>query len=57
MIQEAPDSDSSIDQGRVDAIVAQGPSGAFAVAGLAVAIVMGVWLAFYLMVYVARSGA
>ena len=40
----------------VEAIVARGPGGAFAVAGLAVAIVMAMWLAFYLLVYVARGG-
>lgn len=56
MIQEAPEQDLSADQGRVEAIVAKGPGGAFAVAGLAVAIVMALWLAFYLLVYVARGG-
>ena len=44
-------------QQRVDAIVARGPSGAFAVAGTAVAIVLAIWLAFYLLVFVARGGA
>jgi len=44
-------------QRRVDAIVARGPSGAFAVAGTAVAIVLAIWLAFYLLVFVARGGA
>lgn len=56
MIQEAPQDDASADQGRVEAVVARGPGGAFAVAGLAVAIVMAMWLAFYLLVYVARGG-
>ncbi|WP_187271522.1 hypothetical protein [Massilia arenae] len=56
MIQEAPEHDLSADQGRVEAIVARGPGGAFAVAGLAVAIVLAMWLAFYLLVYVARGG-
>lgn len=45
------------EQERVDAIVAQGPGGAFAVAGTAVAIVLALWLAFYLLVFVARGGA
>ncbi|WBS02000.1 hypothetical protein OU994_27720 [Pseudoduganella sp. SL102] len=45
------------DQQRVEAIVAQGPRGAFAVAGTAVAIVLAIWLAFYLLVFVARGGA
>ena len=56
MIHEPMDSDGSTDQARVEAIVAQGPRGAFAVAGLAVAIVMGLWLAFYVLVYLARGG-
>lgn len=56
MILEPMDSDGSTDQQRVDAIVAQGPRGAFAVAGLAVAIVMAIWLAFYVLVYLARRG-
>jgi hypothetical protein len=44
-------------QQRVDAIVAQGPGGAFALAGVAVAIVMLIWFAFYFLVFVARGGA
>jgi hypothetical protein len=47
----------SSNQRQVDAIVARGPSGAFAVAGTAVAIVLALWLAFYLFVFVARGGA
>jgi len=43
-------------QRRVEAIVAQGPNGAFAIAGTAVVIVLALWLAFYLMVFVARGG-
>lgn len=56
MIVEPVESDGSTDQARVDGIVAQGPRGAFAVAGLAVAIVMAIWLAFYVFVYLARGG-
>lgn len=56
MIQEAPEADLSGDQQMVEAVVTRGPGGAFAVAGLAVAIVMAMWLAFYLLVYVARGG-
>jgi hypothetical protein len=43
-------------QRRVDAIVARGPSGAFALAGLAAAIVMLCWLVFYFGVFVGRGG-
>lgn len=56
MIEEAPEDDASADQRRVEAVVARGPGGAFAVAGLAVAVVLAMWLAFYLLVYVARGG-
>ena len=49
--------DSAAEQQRVDAIVARGPGGAFALAGTAVAIVMAMWLIFYFLVFVARGGA
>ncbi|MFJ1470911.1 MULTISPECIES: hypothetical protein [Massilia] len=50
------DLDGGEQQRRVDAIVARGPGGAFALAGIAVAIVMAIWLAFYFLVFVARGG-
>ncbi|MCC2957574.1 hypothetical protein LK542_18305 [Massilia sp. IC2-477] len=56
MIVESLDSDGSADQARVDAVVAQGPYGAFAVAGAAVVIVLAIWLAFYVLVFLARMG-
>lgn len=43
-------------QRRVDAIVARGPGGAFALAGVAAAIVMLCWLVFFFGVFVARGG-
>jgi hypothetical protein len=39
----------------VDAIVRSGPSGAIAVAGIATAIVLALWFAFYLLVFLPRS--
>ena len=39
----------------VEAIVSAGPRGALWVAGIATAIVIGLWLAFYLMVFVPRG--
>ena len=39
----------------VDAIVSSGPSGAIAVAGVATAIVIALWFAFYLFVFLPRS--
>jgi len=49
--------DGAAEQRRVDEIVARGPGGAFALAGIAVAIVMAIWVAFYFLVFVARGGA
>lgn len=58
MIHEPFDSDSNTpeQQRRVDAIVARGPGGAFALAGIATAIVLAIWLIFYFMIFVARGG-
>lgn len=43
------------EQERVDAIVERGPSGAFAVVGVATAIVVLMWFAFYFFVYLPRG--
>lgn len=40
---------------RVDDIVGRGPSGAFAVAGVATAIVVAIYLVFYVVVYLPRG--
>ena len=40
---------------RVEEIVSRGPSGAFAVAGVATAIVVAIYFAFYLFVYLPRG--
>lgn len=40
---------------RVDAIVAQGPRGAFAVAGVATFIVVAIYFIFYAVVYLPRG--
>lgn len=39
----------------VDAIVERGPAGAFAVAGVATAIVVAIYLAFYFFAYLPRG--
>jgi hypothetical protein len=39
----------------IDAIVARGPSGAFAVAGVATVIVVAMFYLFYLLVYLPRG--
>jgi hypothetical protein len=43
------------DEERVDAIVRSGPGGAVAVAGIATAVVIALWIAFYLFVFLPRS--
>lgn len=40
---------------RVDEIVRRGPAGAFAVAGVATAIVMAIYFAFYFWIYLPRG--
>jgi len=49
------DGDDAAEQTRIEAIVAAGPKGAFALAGAAVAVVLAIWWAFYLFVYLARQ--
>jgi hypothetical protein len=52
----SPQSSASVSEDEsVDAIVRSGPAGAIAVAGIATAIVIGLWLAFYLLVFLPRS--
>jgi hypothetical protein len=40
---------------RIDEIVRSGPSGAIAVAGIATAIVVALWFAFYFLVFLPRG--
>ncbi len=53
MITEPPGAER--DQAKVDAILRQGPAGAMALAGIAVAIVVAIWVAFYLLVFLPRG--
>jgi len=43
------------DQQAVDDVVGRGPAGAVAVAGVAVLIVVAIWFAFYLLVFIPRG--
>jgi hypothetical protein len=52
--ESSPGSSVSEDEA-VDAIVRSGPGGAIAVAGIATAIVVALWFAFYLFVFLPRS--
>jgi hypothetical protein len=48
-------STSGSEEESVDAIVRSGPGGAIAVAGIATAVVIALWFAFYLLVFLPRS--
>lgn len=50
-----PTEPPSADDARVDEIVAHGPSGAFAVAGIATALVVAMALAFFVFIYLPRG--
>lgn len=50
------EADPAEQQRRVEAIVARGPAGAFALAGAGLAVVMLCWLVFFFGVYVGRGG-
>lgn len=47
--------DPPANDARVDEIVQRGPSGAFAIAGVATAIVIALYLAFYFFAYLPRG--
>ncbi|QOZ55405.1 hypothetical protein XH90_31570 [Bradyrhizobium sp. CCBAU 53338] len=49
-----PDANAPADDS-VDRIVARGPGGALAVAGIATACVIAMWFAFYLLVFLPRG--
>jgi hypothetical protein len=44
-----------IDDRAIDRAVAEGPHGALTIAGIATAIVVALWLAFYLFVFLPRG--
>lgn len=50
------DRDPAEAQRQVDAVVARGPRGAFALAGVATGLVLLIWLVFFFGVFVARGG-
>ena len=57
MINSAPTppASSATEDDAIDAIVQSGPSGAVAIAGVATAIVIALWFAFYLLVFLPRG--
>jgi hypothetical protein len=52
--QDTPASPAT-DDARIDEIVRSGPRGAVAVAGIATAIVIALWFAFYFVVFLPRG--
>jgi hypothetical protein len=57
MFSESEDRGSrpAVSQSEVDKIVSKGPYGALALAGTALAIVVAIWVAFYVFVFLPRS--
>jgi hypothetical protein len=54
--QDTPSSPEA-ESARIDEIVRSGPQGAVAVAGIATAIVIALWFAFYFIVFLPRGPA
>jgi len=52
--EDAPSSPETEDA-RIDEIVRSGPRGAIVIAGIATAIVVALWFAFYFMVFLPRG--
>jgi hypothetical protein len=59
MIISPPDVARSpeVEDAKIDEIVRSGPRGALVVAGIATAVVVALWFAFYLMVFLPRGSA
>ena len=53
--QDAPSASPETEEARIDEIVRSGPRGAVGVAGIATAIVIALWFAFYLLVFLPRG--
>jgi hypothetical protein len=53
--EDSASADDPAEQGRIEAIVEQGPTGAYAVAGVATAVVIAIWFAFYFFAYLPRG--
>jgi hypothetical protein len=52
-----PTNPAAQDDEAVEAVVTAGPRGAVVLAGIATALVLAVWLAFYLLVFLPRGPA
>jgi hypothetical protein len=54
-MEKPPTGRDASDEAAVDEIVASGPHGAIALASIATAIVVGLWFAFYFLVFLPRG--
>jgi hypothetical protein len=57
MLNSPSETDAETEKKRVIALVRGGPYGALVLAGIATAIVVALWFAFYVFVFVPRGGA
>jgi hypothetical protein len=58
MINDEPDTETGAARdAEVETIVRSGSAGAIAVAGIATAVVIGIWFAFYILVFIPRAVA
>ncbi|HEY1326321.1 MAG TPA: hypothetical protein VGI14_05240 [Casimicrobiaceae bacterium] len=55
MADPEPSVHASDEDARVDEVVRRGPSGAFALAGIAAVIVVAIYFGFYVLVYLPRG--
>ena len=55
IVSQDTSSSSEAEDARIDEIVRSGPKGAVVVAGIATAIVIALWFAFYFMVFLPRG--
>jgi len=53
--QTQGDDDAAVDDAAVHAIIRSGSLGAIVLAGLATAVVVAIWLAFYFLVFLPRA--
>ena len=55
IFESSSDFTTTKEQAEIDVIVNRGPAGALALAGLAVAVVLALWFAFYFFVFLPRT--
>ena len=55
IVESTPHLSPDAEQSAIETIVDRGPAGALALAGVAVAVVVALWFAFYLFVFLPRT--